>query len=372
LRIGLNILYRIPSLAGGVETYVRSLINELIRVDTKNEYVLFVSSTVEMFDIPRQENISIVPCDVDSNNRALRYWWEQAFLPFQVKAHKVDLLHSMNYVSPVVCPCKTVVTFQDLSYRESSVRMSGTRRLGLTLFSGLSALRTDIVVTVSEFSKRSICASLNVAKDKVRVVPSGPGWNSNPPTSTAIESAMRNHRISGPYVTAFAGGYQHKNIPRLLAAFQGASRNLPHRLVLIGRLPEGVELRPPLVRPEFLDRIHHLGHIPTEEISPVLAGSELFMFPSLYEGFGFPLLEAQGAGVAVASSNVASIPEVAGKGAVYFDPLSVEDMSAVLYQCLTDSAMRRTLVQLGFENVSRFSWTASAKSYIELYNELCS
>ena len=73
MRIGLNILYRIPSLAGGVETYVRSLINELIRVDTKNEYVLFVSSTVEMFDIPRQENISIVPCDVDSNNRALRY-----------------------------------------------------------------------------------------------------------------------------------------------------------------------------------------------------------------------------------------------------------------------------------------------------------
>jgi glycosyltransferase involved in cell wall biosynthesis len=370
MRVGLNILYRIPSLAGGVETYVRRLIDEVIRVDTKNEYVLFVSSTVEMFPLPRRENISVVPCDVDSNNRALRYWWEQAFLPFQVKARSINLLHSMNYVGPVVCPCKTVVTFQDLSYREPSVRMSGARRLGLTLFSGLSALSTDVVVTVSEFSKRSICSSLNVAADRVRVVPSGPGWNSEQPTRAAIEGATRKYRLAGPYVTAFAGGYQHKNIPRLLTAFQTACKDLPHRLVLIGRLAEDVELRPPLVRPEFLDRIQHLGHIPTEEIGPVLAGSELFMFPSLYEGFGFPLLEAQGAGVAVACSKVASIPEVAGAGAVYFDPLSIEDMSAVLRNCLNDPARRQRLAQLGFENVSRFSWTASAKSYVDLYNEL--
>src|SRR5258708_21747309 len=101
MRIGLNILYRIPSVAGGVETYVSSLIDEVILVDMNNEYVLFVSSTVERLSVPQRENVKVVPCNVNTSIRALRYWWEQTVLPFQVTAHKIDLLHSMNYVSPI-------------------------------------------------------------------------------------------------------------------------------------------------------------------------------------------------------------------------------------------------------------------------------
>src|SRR5262249_16886009 len=154
-------------------------------------------------------------------------------------------------VSPIVCPCKTLVTFQDLSYHEPTVQMPILRRLGLTLFSSLSALSTDVVVTVSEFSKKKICSSLPVSEDKVRVVPSGPGWQSDRPNPTAIESALNKYRIARPYMVAFGGGYPHKNIPRLLSAFQTVCKKIQHRLVLIGKLPENVAMAPPFVDYEF-------------------------------------------------------------------------------------------------------------------------
>ena len=369
MKIGLNLLFLTPDAGGGVETYVRRLVDELLRLDTANEYFLFLGSTTR---IAGSANATIVRCNVDSHNRALRYSWEQTILPLQVMKHGIQMLHSMNYVAPIACPCKSLVTFQDLSYREPVVAMSSKRRLGLSLFSTLSARFTDGVVTVSEFSKRSICAALKVPESRVRVVPSGPGWNASQPSAADIESTLNKYGIARPYLTAFAGGYQHKNIPRMLSAFQSACRDLPHHLVLIGRLPPNVELSPPVVEPEFQKRIHSLGHIPTADIYPILGGSELFLFPSLYEGFGFPLLEAQEAGVPVACSNAASIPEVAGTGAVYFDPLSVDEIEAIIRKCLADSGLRKRLVQLGFENVRRFSWTRAAKAHIALYDEILS
>jgi glycosyltransferase involved in cell wall biosynthesis len=370
VKIGLNLLFRIPAAGGGVETYVRRLVSEITRLDSCNEYVIFVSGAAGSFPIAKRRNVTFVSCNVDSQNRALRYVWEQSALPLQAVAHKLRILHSMNYVSPVVCPCKAIVTFQDLSYHEPAVTMSAKRRTGLRLFSTLSARCSDAIVTVSEFSKRSICSSLGISGNKVRVVPSGPGWNSTRPAQSQIEAVWLKYGIVPPYVTAFAGGYAHKNIPRLLTAFENACNRLPHRLVLIGRLPPDVEAGPPYIGSDFAKRIQALGVIDTADIYPILAGSDLFVFPSLYEGFGLPLLEAQEAGVAVACSNAASIPEVAGEGAVYFDPLSIEHMSATIRECLNDRARRASLVQSGFQNVRRFSWEAAAKSHIELYGQL--
>jgi len=369
MRIGLNLLFLTPDAGGGVETYVRRLVDELLRLDIRNEYFLFLGSTTSFTE---SANATVVRCNVNSHHRGLRYSWEQTILPLQVMKHGIQILHSMNYVAPIVCPCKSLVTFQDLSYREQVVAMPSKRRLGLSLFSGLSARFTDGVVTVSEFSKRSICAALNVPERRVRVVPSGPGWNATQPSRQEIENTLNKYAIARPYLTAFAGGYQHKNIPRMLTAFQSACKDLPHHLVLIGRLPPDVDLSSNVVRPEYRKRIHSLGHIPTADIYPILGGSELFLFPSLYEGFGFPLLEAQEAGVPVACSNAASIPEVAGAGAVYYDPLSVGEIAASIRSCLADSGLRKELVQRGFENVRRFSWARAAKAHIALYDEILS
>src|SRR5205807_838785 len=119
----------------------------IIGLDKINEYVLFVSDAAEFRS--QYDNASVVRCAVDSSHRALRYWWEQTILPVQVRTRNLHLLHSLNYVSPVVCPCKNLVTFQDVSYREQVVAMPFARRLGLRFFSTLSARSADLVVTVS-------------------------------------------------------------------------------------------------------------------------------------------------------------------------------------------------------------------------------
>lgn len=329
-----------------------------------------MSDRAVRFPVCERGNVSFVSCPVDAENRARRYLWEQTAFPVDVFKHKVQLLHSMNYVGPVVSSCKTIVTVHDLSYREPAVNMSKSRRIGLNLFSSCSAWRSDAVVTVSEFSKRSVCSSLRLPEKKVRVVPSGPGWNSGRPTAQAIGSVLDKYQIVRPYVTAFAGGYAHKNIPRLLAAFGNACEDLPHRLVLIGGLPENVKIAAPFVRVGFENRVQAIGMVDTDEVYPLLAGSELFVFPSLYEGFGLPLLEAQEAGVAVACSRAAAIPEVAGDGAVYFDPLSIASMSSAIRGLLSDDALRASLVETGFQNARRFSWEAAARAHIEIYTEV--
>src|SRR5438093_13523736 len=139
MRIGINLLYRVSTTYGGIETYAQRLINELVDLDTRNEYVIFVSDTAEIFTIPARDNVDVVRCKVDSKNRPIRYFWEQTVLPAEVITRKVQLLHSMNYVSPVLCPCKTIVTFTDVSFRDSNVDMPISRRLGLSLFATLSA-----------------------------------------------------------------------------------------------------------------------------------------------------------------------------------------------------------------------------------------
>src|SRR5437879_985339 len=119
MRIGLNILFRAQGTTGGVETYVRRLIDQIVNLDKRNEYLLFVSGAPDL--VTESANVTVIRCDFDSRRRAVRYWWEQTALPIKVRRHNIQLLHSMNYVSPVICPCKSLVTFQDVSYREPSV-----------------------------------------------------------------------------------------------------------------------------------------------------------------------------------------------------------------------------------------------------------
>jgi glycosyltransferase involved in cell wall biosynthesis len=169
------------------------------------------------------------------------------------------------------------------------------------------------------------------------------------------------------YVVAFGGGSAHKNISRLIAALGLACRDLPHHLVLIGHLPPGMDLAKEASRADLSGRIRTLGYIPSAHIAPILGHADLFVLPSLYEGFGLPVLEAQRAGVPIACSTAGSLPEVAGKGAILFDPLSVDNMVEVIRDCLSNANLRANLRQLGKENLQRFSWENAARETLNVY-----
>ena len=364
MKIGINLLYLLPGKVGGTETYASGLLNGLSKVDGENEYLVFVNSESVSWPMPGRENFRRVLCSVKASNRADRYFFEQARLPKVLKENGVDLVHSLGYVGPLRPPCPAVLTVPDLNYRAIGDTMPWYRRLVLESLVNQCAKRAVEVITISDFSREEICRELKLVRDKVTVTKLGPGDFSQRDHGGETAELLREQGVSGPYIAAFAGGSLHKNIPRLLEAYGTLSGKTGHKLVLIGHLPRDVK------KTNLPESVIATGYVPSEHLSLLLAGAEAFVLPSLYEGFGLPVLEAQQAGVPVVCSNVASLPEVAGEGALFFNPLSVQEMAEAIARVLKDKTLRENLQKKGFENVARFSWEKTARETVAVYERV--
>jgi glycosyltransferase involved in cell wall biosynthesis len=178
----------------------------------------------------------------------------------------------------------------------------------------------------------------------------------------------RRYRIREPYVVAFGGRTLNKNISHLIRAYARVKDAFSHSLVLIGHIPSNVDLS--TETQEIRDRVAITGYVPEEHILPLLSHADLFVLPSLYEGFGLPVLEAQQAAVAVACSTAGSLPEVGGEGALYFDPTSVEQIAESIRRCLADATLRSQLILKGRENLARFSWDKTARETLSVYQDV--
>jgi glycosyltransferase involved in cell wall biosynthesis len=369
MHVALNLLYLIPGVVGGTETYARSLIDALAEADTENDYSVYLSREAADLDVTPGPNFKRIVTPVVAMQRAARYGWEQAILPLQLMRHKPDLVHSLGYVSPLAAQCPQVVTVHDVNYLGHKGRRTAVGRKAFQFFVERTVKRADRVITVSEFSRDEIVRHMNVAKDKVTVVHSA-GRDTSDGASPPYESGIV-RSIGRPYILAFSSLSAHKNIPRLIAAFSKISSEVPHALVLVGHLPEKSEARTQM-QSAGDDRIIFTGYIPDEEIDPLMRNASLFAFPSLYEGFGLPILDAQHAGVPVACSSAGALPEVAGEGAVQFDPHSVDDIAQALTRGLLDMDLRDRLVSAGHANASQFSWSRTAQQTLDVYRAVAS
>jgi glycosyltransferase involved in cell wall biosynthesis len=361
MRIGLNLLYLIPDNVGGTEIYAAGLLHGLAQLDKQNEFVVFVNKESAEWPIPQAPNFTRAICPVAAIKRSRRYFFEQFRLARMLKKHEIDVVHSLGYVGPLWTPCPAVVTVPDLNYLAIGYTMPLGKRYLLHFFSAHAAQRAKAVITISSFSKSVICNKLKIHPEKVVVTLLGPRWKDNFISQDVVSKVKSSYSISGPYLVAFGGGALHKNIPRLLQAFVELKKELSHKLVLIGHLP-------PNVNPGELSRdIIATGYVPAEHVLPLLSGAEVFVLPSLYEGFGFPILEAQQVGAPVVCSTAGSLPEVAGEAAVFFDPYSIADMADKMARVARDPALRIELRQKGLLNVQRFSWEQTAWQTLAVY-----
>ncbi|MFN2603836.1 MAG: glycosyltransferase family 4 protein [Gemmatimonadaceae bacterium] len=360
--IALNLLYLIPGVVGGTETYATSLIHALAKVDGENDYVVFVNKGAADLEVTPGPNFHRVVCPFIALRRVVRYGWEQAVFPFQLRHRRPDLLHSLGYVSPLAGPGPQVVTVPDLNYIRHQGRHTAAGRRVLRFFVEQTVKRADHVITISEFSRDEIVRNLEIPEDKVTVTHlagrdslNGAGGDENVPA------------IPPPYIMAFSSLSAHKNLPRLVAAFHKIIDVVPHSLVLVGHMPENPEFRAEL-EGAIGDRVKFTGYVPDDQVESLMKNASLFAFPSLYEGFGLPILDAQHAGVPVTCSSVAALPEVAGDGAYLFDPLSVDEMADALKACLVDLDLRSSLIEKGFRNAARFSWDKTARETLAVYS----
>jgi glycosyltransferase involved in cell wall biosynthesis len=260
-----------------------------------------------------------------------------------------------------------VVTIYDVNYVGHGGMMSAGRRKLLASMVPRVAHSAAWITTTSEFSRSEIVRHMGVPAEKIVVTHAGGPRAGMPPEPTRTSE---NFAISDPYVVAVSGTLPHKNIAKLVEAFSLIAGQIPHRLVLIGRPTAGTDFQQQAAQLGIGDRLLMTGYVPDECMAPLLGGADLFVFPSLYEGFGLPLLEAQAAGVPVICSNAGSLPEVAGDGAEFFDPTSAEAIAAMIVRLVRDPVLRTHLAVRGAANLQRFSWEKTAGITLDVYHRV--
>ncbi|MGC9522671.1 MAG: glycosyltransferase family 4 protein [Anaerolineae bacterium] len=299
--------------------------------------------------------------------------WTHLRLSWEMLRHPPDLLFVPAHVLPLARPARTLVTVHDLGYRHYPEAHPFVQRRYLELSTRWNVRVASHILADSEATRAAILSTYHVKADRVTVVYPGYEPDLAPVRDPeAIEATKHRYGIHGPYIL-FVGRIQpRKNLTRLIEAFAGL---LPHHpeisLVLAGPtgwLSEEIEAR--AQAEDVRGSVLFTGYIAPEDKAALISGARLFAYPSLYEGFGFPALEAQACGTPLLTSTTSSLPEVAGEGALLVDPEDVAALTAGLGQLLDDEALRKELIKLGYENLRRFSWRAAAEQTMDIIAKL--
>ncbi|MFH0965808.1 MAG: glycosyltransferase family 1 protein [Planctomycetota bacterium] len=370
--IALNTLFLIPGKIGGMETVVRGLVRALAALDRSNEYVIFANreNAPTWDDLP--ENFSVFECPVRGTAKVSRTLYEQTKLASRARRLGVAVLHSLGAVAPPTSPAfRSVLTIPDLIYRRFPGEWTPLQRLVGGYLNERAARTVDRIITLSEFSKMDICKDFGVPPEKVSVIP--PGCQDIPPDSESADRFFRDARISFPYIFSVGSTYYHKNLDGLLRAFQILRRRfrLPHRLVVSGlRMRAHSFFERDVARLGLARSVLWTGWVSPAVLRALYERADCFLFPSLYEGFGLPVLEAMALETPVACSNVTFLPEVAGDAAVTFDPRDPDAIADAVQRILDEPDLRRSLVEKGRARARTFTWERCARQTLELYLSL--
>ncbi len=370
-RIGINLLFINPKLAGGSVTYAKKLLSSIALIDTKNEYYIYIHQDCDESDFEFGENFNVKVLPFSYSSVYKRYFWEQFILPFYFKKSKIDIVHSLGYVSPILTPVIKIVSILDINYRGHGLQMNFFKRLLLGLMVNLSARVSKKIVTISFFSKDQIVKYTNVDPNKI-IVTYLSGSNDVPFKDKSIsQSVLRKYKIFDPYIIAFSSPSPHKNIENLLYAFKILLvKNTNLKLLLVGHQNKSGSLIEVIKNEGLMNSVIFTGYVPDEEVNPLIAGAKVFVFPSRYEGFGIPILDAQMCQVPIASSNAGSLPEVGGKKISYFNPENPNEMADSISDFFEDHKYTEETIIAGMTNRSLFSWEKTAKETIMIYQNI--
>jgi glycosyltransferase involved in cell wall biosynthesis len=366
--IGLNLVYLVPGETGGMETYARELISALVTERSDVRFTAFVNREAsEQRSGPWHELVRSVTVPVRARNRLEWVRGEQQLLPRVARAEGVDLVHSLASTAPTWGPFRRVVTIHDLIYRIHPDAHFGLRSVGMRVLIPLAARRSHRIIATSASTKNDILQFLKPRPAAVDVVPLGVGTKAHDALSSS-EIRTRHGLGDRQVVLSASAKRPHKNLVRLLQAVAAIRREMRPVLVLPG-YPTAyeAELRRQAAELGIDDDVRFLGWVSPEELEGLYAVAAAFVFPSLYEGFGLPVVEAMARGVPVACSDRSSLAEVAGSAALMFDPEDVPAIAGAIERLLSDHGEADRLRALGREQAARFTWQATARGTLASY-----
>ena len=350
------------------------LISHLQMIDTQNEYYILVRSDVDKECITAAKNVHIV--EIPAYNYP---HWEQIKLPAAVKSLGLDILHCTANTAPLLVKIPIILTLHDVIFMENKLlsdQASRYQRLGniyRKLLLPWVVRKCKRIVTVSKDERNTIVETLQIDPSKISVVYNGVSetFALSVTDETKIQ-AKNKYRLPDNYLLFLGNTDPKKNVGNVIQAFTVFAAAEPNiKMVIADLLPETVKgYLEELGKPEMLERFVFTGYIPRTDIPSVYAQATIFLYPSLRESFGLPILEAMACGVPVITSNVAALPEVGGKAVVLVDPTRPQSIADAIHALYYDTDLRRQKIAEGFKNFPHFSWTDSARKMLAIYKEV--
>jgi glycosyltransferase involved in cell wall biosynthesis len=374
MHAGLNLVYLVPGETGGMEVYARELIPALLEERPDVKLTAFINrEAAEAGDGPWGELIPAVTIPVKARNRVEWVRGEQQYLPRAAARAGVDLVHSLASTAPAWGAFKRVTTIHDLIYRVYPEAHFGIRTLGMRALVPLAARRSDRLIADSESTKRDLERYLKTPGDKVDVVPLAAGDRPDVEPTSHDELRRRYDLGDRPVVLSVSAKRPVKNLERLIDALALIPPERRPLLVVPGyRTPYEADLRDHATAAGVDSDVRWLGWTTDEDLEGLYGLASAFAFPSLYEGFGLPVLEAMRRGVPVACSDRSSLPEVVGDAALVFDPESPRSIAGAIEEILGDAAEAELMRGAGRAQAQRFSWRATARGTITVYDRALS
>lgn len=362
MHVGLNLVYLVPGETGGMETYARELLPRLAALDGLRLTAFVNREAAEEGDAPWGSVVAMEVVPVRARNRLEWVRGEQQHLPRMAADAGCDLIHSLGSTAPLRGRVPRLTTIHDLNYRKVPEAHFGIRGLGMRLLVPGAARRSRRLVVDASSTRDDLVADLGVPAQKVDVIPLGVTVPAPAPPGAAARARIRLGLDERPVVLSTSAKRPHKNLERLLRAVAAIPSERRPQLVVPGySTPHERELRELARQLGIEEAVTWPAWLTAGELEELYAAASCLVFPSLYEGFGLPVLEAMARGLPVATSGRASLREVAGDAALLFDPESADEIRAAIERLVGDSAERERLAELGRRRAEEFTWERTAR-----------
>ena len=357
LRIGVNALYLIPGQVGGTEIYLRNLLRGLAAVDQTNQYYVFTNAETGA-DISQSGRMQVLAQNVRATNRPMRLIWEQTKLPMQVRRLGLDCLLNPGFTAPIVTPCPNITVFHDLQHKRHPEYFRWFDLPAWNLFLWGAVRRSRILIAVSEATKADLMRYYGLPPSRIRVVHHG--------VEDAFFDIGRRRAGTEPILLCTSTSHPHKNLDRLIRAFERfRSVRKEFRLIITGVRGFAAQGLEKLVS----DGIEMTGWIPRSELYDLFRQAHAFVYPTTFEGFGLPVIEAMAAGVPLVCSDIEPLRTLTGSAALRFDPTDTNALVQALERIVSDEELRESLTRIGRERAGAFTWEQCARGTLDAIYE---
>jgi glycosyltransferase involved in cell wall biosynthesis len=363
MRIGVNALYLIPGGVGGTEIYLRSLLTALAEIDHHNTYFVFTNRETGPDLVPVQANFIPVPQAVRAVNRPARLLWEQTVLPLAAARRRLDVLFNPGFTAPILCGCPQVTVFHDLQHKRHPEYFRWFDLPFWNFFLFWSVTVSARIIADSGATADDLLRCYRLPPARILTVPAGVD-------PRFFELAA--HRRPEPFLLAVSTLHPHKNLDGLLRAFVAFRERHPeYRLVVSGMHGFfAAELYALRDRLQLADCVEFPGWIPREQLYDLYARASAFLFPSLFEGFGLPVLEALAAGVPTGCSQIEPMNSIAAGAALKFDPRDPSAIAEAMHRLVADAELRERLAAAGPPRAAQFSWRTTAQAVLDALRDV--